>query len=446
MKEQTVESRMKDKTGHPLRQERLRKGWTQQELADFAQVSITSIERAERGKPLRVDICSRICKCLGKEKPEELGLQSHGEQDSLRVSVEGLSTVSDRDKENVSLQGTESDETMDRREAMKKIRDVGLTLALAPGILLNTPFLPQLPTGTKPSSIDEETLNHYAKLTEICWHLSKGTELEIAEPTLWAYLSRLTAIAKQSSEHQQVAARIASQGYLLAALLAGHRDDLNARQNLCEQALLFANVAEDRNLQVASLRQLALTFDYKERPGKALQTYQQSIPYLDEVSPLLRSRMYAGLSGSHAYFEQDKEALRFLGLAYESFPEQPEHDPSFLYAACEYFTLLLWDGLTHLDLHQLEGAEKAFAQVDGLDPKIHVPERVRIEFLNYQAETFTKLQKMEQAHTYLEEAVKASLTLGSERRYSQAFEVYKQMRLVWRHETRIKELGNLFTR
>jgi hypothetical protein len=53
---------------------------------------------------------------------------------------------------------------------------------------------------------------------------------------------------------------------------------------------------------------------------------------------------------------------------------------------------------------------------------------------------------MEQAHDYLEEAVKASLALGSERRYSQAFEVYKQTRIVWRYETRIKELGNLFTR
>ena len=437
---------MQDKKGHPLRQERLRKGWTQQELADFAQVSITSIERAERGKPLRVDICSRICRCLGKEKPEELGLQCHGEYEESHVSVETFYEGSDVDKEDVSILDTGISETMDRREAIKKIRDIGIALTLTPGIILNTPFLQQLPLAAKPSSIDGETLNHFAKLTETCWHLSKGTELEVAEPTLWAYLSRLTTIAQQSSEHQRIASRIASQGYLLAALLAGHRDDLNARQHFCEQALLFANVAEDRNLQVASLRQLALTFDYKERPGKALQTYQQSIPYLDEVSPLLRSRMYAGLSGSHAAFEQEKEALRFLGLAYESFPEKPEHDPSFLYADCDYFTLLLWDGLTHLDLHQLKEAEKAFAQVDGLHPKIHVPERVRIEFLNYQAETFTKLRKMEQAHTYLEEAVKASLALGSERRYSQAFEVYKQTRIVWHNETRIKELGELFTR
>jgi DNA-binding XRE family transcriptional regulator len=437
---------MQDKKGHPLRQERLRKGWTQQELADFAQVSLTSIERAERGNPLRVDICSRICRCLGKEKPEELGLQCNGGYEESRVSVETFDEVVDVDKENVSIQYTENNETMNRREAIKKIRDVGTALTLAPDLVLNTPFLQQLPKAAKPSSIDGEILSHFARLNETCWFLSKGAEIEVAEPILWAYLSRITEIAEQSSEHQQIASTIASQGYLLAALLAGHRDDLNARQSLCEQAFLFANVAKDRNLQVASLRQLALTFDYKERPGKALQTYQQSIPYLDEVSPLLRSRMYAGLSGSYASFEQEEEALRFLGLAYESFPEKPEHDPSFLYADCEYFTLLLWDGLTHLDLHQLKEAEKAFAQVDGLHPKIHVPERVRIEFLNYQAETFTKLRKMEQAHDYLEEAVKASLALGSERRYSQAFEVYKQTRIVWRYETRIKGLGNLFTR
>ena len=84
---------MQDKKGHPLRQERLRKGWTQQELADFAQVSLTSIERAERGNPLRVDICSRICRCLGKEKPEELGLQCNGGYEESRVSVETFDEV-----------------------------------------------------------------------------------------------------------------------------------------------------------------------------------------------------------------------------------------------------------------------------------------------------------------------------------------------------------------
>src|ERR1700682_3071815 len=63
-------------------QARLRRAWTQRDLADFAQVSLSSIQRAERGEPLRVDMCQRICKCLGKEKPEELGLRCCGEREN----------------------------------------------------------------------------------------------------------------------------------------------------------------------------------------------------------------------------------------------------------------------------------------------------------------------------------------------------------------------------
>ncbi len=90
--------------------------------------------------------------------------------------------------------------------------------------------------------------------------------------------------------------------------------------------------------------------------------------------------------------------------------------------------------------------EKRFERIDGLQPKTRLPEKVRIEFLNYQAETFTRLGAMDEAHTYLEEAVKASLALGSERRYNEAHEIYKQMRIIWRHEPGIRELGDLFIR
>jgi transcriptional regulator with XRE-family HTH domain len=64
---------MKETKPHPLRVERLRKGGTQQQLADFAVVSLSSVQRAERGEPLRVDISQRLCTALGKARPEELG-------------------------------------------------------------------------------------------------------------------------------------------------------------------------------------------------------------------------------------------------------------------------------------------------------------------------------------------------------------------------------------
>jgi hypothetical protein len=55
---------------------------------------------------------------------------------------------------------------------------------------------------------------------------------------------------------------------------------------------------------------------------------------------------------------------------------------------------------------------------------IEVPERVRIEFLTYQAETYLVLRELKQSCTYLEASVKAALSLGSKRRYSEAFATY----------------------
>jgi transcriptional regulator with XRE-family HTH domain len=56
-----------------LRTERLRHGWTQQQLADFAAISLSTVERAEKGESIRVDCIQRLCTCLSKTS-EELGL------------------------------------------------------------------------------------------------------------------------------------------------------------------------------------------------------------------------------------------------------------------------------------------------------------------------------------------------------------------------------------
>lgn len=53
--------------------ERLRRGWTQKQLADFAGISLSTVERAEKGESIRVDCIQRLCECLSKTS-EELGL------------------------------------------------------------------------------------------------------------------------------------------------------------------------------------------------------------------------------------------------------------------------------------------------------------------------------------------------------------------------------------
>ncbi len=54
-----------------LRAARLQNRWSQQQLADFAGVSLSTVERAERGEPSRVDNIERLCACLQKT-PEQL--------------------------------------------------------------------------------------------------------------------------------------------------------------------------------------------------------------------------------------------------------------------------------------------------------------------------------------------------------------------------------------
>ena len=61
------------KKNHLLREARLKKGWSQRQLADFSGLSLSTIERAERGEPLRIDSIQLLCECLNKT-PEELGL------------------------------------------------------------------------------------------------------------------------------------------------------------------------------------------------------------------------------------------------------------------------------------------------------------------------------------------------------------------------------------
>jgi len=331
-----------------------------------------------------------------------------------------------------------------RDKAIEKASNPDLTLFTAPNTSLNTQSFERFSALIDPLNNDGEMLDLIEQLTSTCWLLSKGSDLEIAECVLWSYLPKIVARALLPTQYQQRIATMASQGYLLAAALAGHRDDLRARQYFSEKALLYSSIAQDRNLQVAALRQLAATFDYLDQPHNVLQTYQQTLPYIEEVTPLLRACIYAGVSGTYALLQQEQEAELFMDLAYEHFPTKPEEDPCFLYANGGYYTLIFCNGLNHLDFHQPLEAEKIFEQIDGLQPKISISEKARIELLNYQAKTSIALEKMDQACIYLESAVKSAIRLRSKRRYRESLAIFVQMQGIWKNEPRVKNLEDLF--
>lgn len=70
---------MPEENIHPLKKARLKLGYTQKLLADFAQVGEATIQRAEGGKSLRPDSIQQICNHFGERyqrqvTPQELGL------------------------------------------------------------------------------------------------------------------------------------------------------------------------------------------------------------------------------------------------------------------------------------------------------------------------------------------------------------------------------------
>ncbi|GHO82361.1 hypothetical protein KSZ_03670 [Dictyobacter formicarum] len=134
-----------------------------------------------------------------------------------------------------------------------------------------------------------------------------------------------------------------------------------------------------------------------------------------------------------------------MGIAYEKYPGDRQNEPGYLRTInASYHTLILWDGLNHLELGQPLKAHKILQEIPTLEPTEQIPERIRVELLNYQAKALAAVRDLEQACAYIKTAVEASTVIGSRKRFQEAFTVFQQMKEVWPTEARIYDLGNLF--
>lgn len=418
---------------------RYRKGCTQEQVAEAVGVTRSTLSQWERGVQIPQEFyVYRLCDFYQMTQ-EELGL------DKLpRYRPRNVTKKREQDKD----QEKESNQTVDRREAVKYIGSLGLTSFMMPDALLDLQSLEQHLASTNLFSSNEaaaETLHHFATLTELCRNLSEGNELRIAEKILWSYLPRVESLVRHMVREPLMAASIASQGYLLAASLAGHRHDLQARLHCSEQALLYGEIAQDDTLQVAAFRQLAVTFNYLGLSHKVMQTYQRALPHVDNVPPLLRACIYAALSGVCAQFQQRQDAYHFIGLAHESFGAHQGDEPDFLRAINASQNLLIhWEGKNHLLLGQPSLAEKVFLQLDVLDPQMKLPKRIRAEAINNRAAMFIAVGNMEQACAYLERAVEIAAEIGSRLRLQETAATFHTLKRKWPNEKSVQALGDLF--
>ena len=400
---------------------RLQKGWSQQQLADFAGLSLSTIERAERGEPIRADNMERLCTCLQKT-PEQLGLLQLG-----LFNIEDLG--------------------VDRRQANKTIAGFVSGLLLTSSGLINVPPLAELWA--------DDLLTVYARGIAACQDLYFSGSPHQVEAILPLYCNQTALLARQLSPLQQSAAKLASQAQQLACELATDREDFGTAQQAGQQALLYAQLAGDANLQVAALIGLAnLGFHLSSaNPGfqrkhstAALRAYEQAVSLLGEnVTPLLKGRTYAGIAEVYGMRGQFQEAMRAMGLAYEHYPLKPEDDPAYPYLRASRYSLYVFgDAQSRLFLGQPKEADKALIamQKETNDPQIEPV--TKLDMLYYQAAVQIQQGELKPSSTILTEAAMLAKDLGSRLYFNKLAISYHRLQTKWPSEPLVGALEEVF--
>ncbi|HEU5383654.1 MAG TPA: helix-turn-helix transcriptional regulator [Ktedonobacteraceae bacterium] len=288
----------------------------------------------------------------------------------------------------------------------------------------------------------EEILNLCAAHIPLCWELYFEGGLVDVERVLPGYITQLLTLARHTSPYQKRAAALLSQAYQLASLLATQHQDYGVASTRAQQGLLYGELAEDPNLQVASLIRQALVCFYLKHARLRLQTYQKALHLFPQASPLLRGRVCIGLTEVCSALSQEGEAHSFLELAQEAFPTHAEDDPNYTYTHFSNAVVTLFEGMMYLNLNQPEATWRTFAHLDHTLSADLVPDR--LELTVRQAAAACAMGEPDLTCHYLETAVSMAHGLGSQLRVDESYEIYERLLARWENEPAVKALEELF--
>jgi tetratricopeptide (TPR) repeat protein len=280
-----------------------------------------------------------------------------------------------------------------------------------------------------------------------CWHLLRGSDLPGVEQLLSAYLLPLEAAARRRSRYQPAAARLATQAHRICGILALHRNQLPVRERYCKRALQYASVASDASSHASALISLASTYFYASDPLQAAAVYEQAFSHGAALPALQRSRVHAELAVVYGQLGREQEAIRAAGQAEELYPDDPQDDPSFLYAEFTPASLTLERGLAYVALAEQfpgRGYQQKAAAIFGQAQadRTGSPDRIRFEIVNHQANTAVLLGDLDAFQTYMTLGRDGASQLGSRQRLKEMRMIWDRAITRWPGEQRLKALGD----
>ena len=251
-----------------LRTARRYKGWNQQQLADFAELSLSTIERAERGKPIRVDSIQRLCSCLNKT-PEQLGL----------------------------LEG-EHEENEDNLNRHRTLQMPGTGTAL----LVGSP-----PVSLSPQEIETLFTRKMARLqtwivegledgTRLRWQLYYTNRNTLTEDGLLSQIMKLELLADDGGKDHTRICQVLAQNYQLAGSLSRDQFRYHEAERYFRKAHSIASETNLPDLSASALARHGLVFLRQEQIDKALKLYRNAADAAEHTEPYTKAYVLSGLA------------------------------------------------------------------------------------------------------------------------------------------------------
>ena len=448
-----------DKThNHPLRVARKLRNLSILEVAEATFLSERTIRRAENGHEIR-PASRRILCDFYESNSQKLGIVSFTEETQQILQTLPQPVLA-------TVGGQESEFALPQQKLLANLGDYAMANHQDPSRrallqqllgLVSLATFPPLPQSLfssepkerleralqEPAAIDDITISHYEQLTALGWHLSDEDGLGLIEQILPTYLPHVAVLAQRASKYQKRLASIAAQSCLLGYVITLHREDFHRALSYCQQARFYGQLAKDVNLEVVALLRMGNVYLYLRSPWKSLDAYQEALPYIESMSPLVRARLHAVMAEVQGKLGGETDVQNAIGSAYDSFPTSTEGDPAARYIHFSQSGLYLHEGLAYLNLHQGKVAAKALEQVDGLHPKLAISERSRIDILVQQSWAASQLHDLDQFAVYIKAAVRSAQKLGSDLMLSEAWNCCDRQPQ-WTNEPAFRRLGELF--
>ncbi|SDZ37971.1 helix-turn-helix domain-containing protein [Thermoactinomyces sp. DSM 45892] len=369
-----------------LRTARRTKGWTQQHLADFAEVSLSTVERAERGESIRIDSVQRLCKCLQKT-PEQLGL---------------LSKQSDYAKANDSIIIQSN---------------------------LNSDYL---------SILENEML--------IRWSLyhTGGTNLVSYEFDKWMQHVAKTSMFLQGDDLYERSLTILSMGYQLQGSVLRDMRKYAEAHIIHRKASLIAETLFNPELIASALVREGITLNQEERPLDAITCFTKALETIKNLGyTKLEGYIYQALSEAQAKIGQEKESWQSISLAEKSVESKP-------LTAEINLTRLNSSSLSAqrgVNAVYLGDYKQAIDQIDKSLAKYNPTiVRGRARLLIQKAKSYMGLGSLDSCVQNAQEALMLANSIGSSRIINNVKELHDELRKSkWRKEQYVVDLGNIIS-